>query len=115
MRTTLLASSFVLALLALLSASAGPVAPAAQRPDAGARQASQPPLAIPPATPPATTPPASPRANRRQRHPANPVRRRPATVSAARADLLQIRMLLRNGRSQSSVGSGFLVGTGNLV
>ncbi|MFK3736739.1 S1 family peptidase [Massilia sp. TN1-12] len=35
--------------------------------------------------------------------------------SAARADLLQIRMLLRNGRSQSSVGSGFLVGTGNLV
>jgi S1-C subfamily serine protease len=35
--------------------------------------------------------------------------------SAARADLLQIRMLLRNGRSQSSVGSGFLVGTSNLV
>ena len=35
--------------------------------------------------------------------------------SAAKADLLQIRMLLKNGRSQSSVGSGFLVGTSNLV
>ena len=35
--------------------------------------------------------------------------------SAAKADLLQIRMLLKNGRSQSSVGSGFLIGTSNLV
>jgi serine protease Do len=35
--------------------------------------------------------------------------------SAAKADLLQIRMLLRNGRSQSTVGSGFMVGTSNLV
>ena len=35
--------------------------------------------------------------------------------SAAKADLLQIRMLLKNGRSQSSVGSGFMVGTSNLV
>ena len=35
--------------------------------------------------------------------------------SLAKADLLQIRMLLKNGRSQSSVGSGFMVGTSNLV
>lgn len=35
--------------------------------------------------------------------------------SAAKGDLLQIRMLLKNGRSQSSVGSGFLVGKSNLV
>ena len=35
--------------------------------------------------------------------------------SAARADLLQIRMLLKNGRIQSSVGSGFMVGNSNLV
>lgn len=35
--------------------------------------------------------------------------------SAAKDDLLQIRMLLKNGRSQSSVGSGFLIGTSNLV
>ncbi|MDQ1831127.1 S1 family peptidase [Massilia scottii] len=35
--------------------------------------------------------------------------------SAAKGDLLQIRMLLKNGRSQSTVGSGFMVGTSNLV
>ena len=35
--------------------------------------------------------------------------------SAAKSDLLQIRMLLKNGRTQSSVGSGFMVGTSNLV
>lgn len=35
--------------------------------------------------------------------------------SAAQSDLLQIRMLLRSGRSQSTVGSGFLVGKSNLV
>jgi serine protease Do len=33
----------------------------------------------------------------------------------ARNDLLQIRVLLKNGRTQSSVGSGFLIGTSNLV
>jgi S1-C subfamily serine protease len=35
--------------------------------------------------------------------------------ASAKGDLLQIRMLLKNGRSQSTVGSGFLIGTGNLV
>ncbi|MGK5019448.1 S1 family peptidase [Janthinobacterium lividum] len=35
--------------------------------------------------------------------------------TAARADILQVRVLLKNGRTQSSVGSGFLIGTGNLV
>ncbi|WP_370660736.1 S1 family peptidase, partial [Zemynaea arenosa] len=35
--------------------------------------------------------------------------------SAAKGDLLRIRMLLKSGRSQSSVGSGFMVGTSNLV
>ena len=34
---------------------------------------------------------------------------------AARNDLLQLRILLKNGRAQSAVGSGFLVGTGNLA
>lgn len=34
---------------------------------------------------------------------------------SGRNDLLQLRILLRNGRAQSSVGSGFLIGTGNLV
>ena len=35
--------------------------------------------------------------------------------SRAQSDLLQIRILLKNGRAQTAVGSGFLVGTGNLV
>ena len=35
--------------------------------------------------------------------------------SSAQKDLLQVRVLLRNGRTQSSVGSGFLIGTSNLV
>lgn len=35
--------------------------------------------------------------------------------AAAQQDLLQLRVLLKNGRSQSAVGSGFLIGTSNLV
>ena len=35
--------------------------------------------------------------------------------SAARDDLLQVRVLLKNGRTQVSVGSGFMVGQSNLV
>ncbi len=35
--------------------------------------------------------------------------------AAAQGDLLQLRVLLKNGKSQSSVGSGFLIGTSNLV
>jgi S1-C subfamily serine protease len=82
----------------------------------GAKPAPQPPLVIPPATPPATTPPA-PGPGETDETTALPT---PSTAaqdlySAAKADLLQIRMLLKNGRSQSTVGSGFLVGTGNLV
>lgn len=35
--------------------------------------------------------------------------------AAARRDLLQVRVLLRNGRTQSTVGSGFLIGDSDLV
>ena len=35
--------------------------------------------------------------------------------TAAKTDLLQIRTLLKNGHTQSSVGSGFLIGNSNLV
>lgn len=38
-----------------------------------------------------------------------------ALYAAAQEDLLQLRVLLKNGNSQSSVGSGFLIGTSNLV
>lgn len=44
-----------------------------------------------------------------------PSSRAQTLYSAARDDLLQIRVLLKNGRTQSSVGSGFLIGTSNLV
>jgi S1-C subfamily serine protease len=108
----------IAALLCLACALAG-AAPVAQKntgQGAGAKPAPQPPLVIPPATPPATTPPA-PGPGETDETTALPT---PSTAaqdlySAARADLLQIRMLLKNGRSQSTVGSGFLVGTSNLV
>ncbi|MFZ2162951.1 MAG: serine protease [Sideroxyarcus sp.] len=35
--------------------------------------------------------------------------------SRAQSDIVQLRSLLRSGRTQSSVGSGFLIGTSNLV
>ena len=35
--------------------------------------------------------------------------------ASARNDLLQVRVLLKNGRTQSSVGSGFLIGSSDLV
>lgn len=35
--------------------------------------------------------------------------------SSAKNDILQVRVLLSSGRTQSSVGSGFLIGTSNLV
>ena len=35
--------------------------------------------------------------------------------ASAKKDLLQLRVLLRNGRSQSTTGSAFLLGEGNLA
>lgn len=106
------------ALAALVFGAAASLAAATLTGAAGqrAKPAPQPPLVIPPATPPATTPPA-PGPGETDETTALPTPSSAAQTlySAASADLLQIRMLLRNGRSQSSVGSGFLVGTGNLV
>jgi S1-C subfamily serine protease len=108
----------IAALLCLACALAGaaPVAQKAVPQGSGSKQAPPPPLVIPPATPPATTPPA-PAPGETDETAVLPT---PSTAaqdlySAAKADLLQIRMLLKNGRSQSSVGSGFLVATSNLV
>src|SRR5450830_405832 len=67
-----------------------------------------------PANPPATTPAAPPEADNGAALPP-PSSAAQNLYSAAKADLLQLRMLLKNGRSQSTVGSGFLVGTSNLV
>ncbi|WP_322399712.1 serine protease [Massilia luteola] len=106
------ATVVILGAAASLAVAAGKAGSAGQR----IKPAPQPPLVIPPATPPATTPPA-PGPGETDETAALPTPSSAAQTlyAAARADLLQIRMLLRNGRSQSSVGSGFLVGTGNLV
>jgi S1-C subfamily serine protease len=119
MRPAPLLALFVAACAAAAALSVTSAAPAAQRIE-GARAAAQPPLALapnaPPATPPAATP-AAPGPGETDDSAALPL---PSTAAqqlyaAARADLLQIRILLRNGRSQSTVGSGFLIGTGKLV
>lgn len=47
--------------------------------------------------------------------PAQPSSTAQKLYAAAQQDLLQLRVLLKNGNSQSSVGSGFLIGTSNLV
>ncbi|WP_308621777.1 serine protease [Massilia sp. Se16.2.3] len=75
-----------------------------------------PPLVTPPAAPPATTPSApGPGETDETTTLPPPSSSAQQLYSSAQADLLQIRMLLRNGRTQSTVGSGFLVGTSNLV
>jgi S1-C subfamily serine protease len=104
------------AALAAIILAAASLAVAAGKAGQHVKPVPQPPLVIPPATPPATTPPA-PGPGETDETAALPTPSSAAQTlySAARGDLLQIRMLLRNGRSQSSVGSGFLVGTGNLV
>jgi S1-C subfamily serine protease len=101
-------------------AHAAPAAPqSAQKPASAGQKPSPvpaPPLVVPPATPPATTPPA-PGPGETDTNAALPPPSSAAQqlYSSARADLLQIRMLLKNGRSQSTVGSGFLIGQSNLV
>ena len=110
--------SAVLALCAAACAAIafGIVAAAPALPARSAVQPAAPPLATPPATPPATTPPApGPGETDDSATLPTPSSAAQQLYAAARADLLQIRMLLRNGRSQSTVGSGFLIGTGNLV
>ncbi|EEF24620.1 conserved hypothetical protein, partial [Ricinus communis] len=106
----------ILLVAALTCGGAASIAVAAGKAGQRVKPTPQPPLVIPPATPPATTPPA-PGPGETDETAALPTPSSAAQTlySAAKADLLQIRMLLRNGRSQSSVGSGFLVGTSNLV
>jgi len=63
----------------------------------------------------ATATPLTPAVTAEQKILPIPSSRAQTLYSAARDDLLQIRVLLKNGRTQSSVGSGFLIGTSNLV
>lgn len=112
---------FTAALLCLASALAAaaqqtvPAAPAAT----GSRpitNAPVPPGVIPPAAvPPGATPPAAEAEAEQNTTLPPPSSAAQQVYSAAQGDLLQIRMLLKSGRSQSTVGSGFLVGASNLV
>ncbi|WP_296950154.1 serine protease [uncultured Massilia sp.] len=113
MRPALSTFAFVLGLAALAAPAAD--APSAQSGEPAARPSAQA-LVTPPATPPATTPPApGPGETEGPAVLPAPSSSAQRLYAAARGDLLQIRMLLRNGRSQSSVGSGFLVSTSDLV
>ena len=89
--------------------------PTATRPAAGQSNPVAPtaPVGAPPSD---SAPPATP-AVQAEENPALPPPSSAAQklYSAAKGDLLQIRMLLKNGRSQSTVGSGFMVGTSDLV
>jgi serine protease Do len=102
---------------AAVAAPAGERAAArAQSNPAPPAAAPAPPLVVPPATPPGTTPSAPGPGELDTTTPLPPPSSAAQQLySSAQADLLQIRMLLRNGRTQSTVGSGFLVGTSNLV
>lgn len=112
------ATALLLFCLALGAATAtappaAPNAPTASRPAAAAPAL---PMPLPPSSPPAATPPApAPGEVEPQDALPPPSSAAQDLYAAARADLLQIRMLLKNGRTQSTVGSGFLVGTSNLA
>ena len=67
---------------------------------------------VPPGAAPGETPALEPEENPALPPPSSAAQK---LYSAAKADLLQIRMLLKNGRTQSTVGSGFMVGTSDLV
>jgi S1-C subfamily serine protease len=104
------------AVLILCLLHGGAFAAAVQANQAPAAGRPAPPLVTPRSAPPAATP-AAPGPGETDEQAALPP---PSTTAqklyaSARGDLLQIRMLLKNGRSQSTVGSGFLIGTGNLV
>ena len=90
-------SDFAFLLAGLCAATGAHAAPTASTPPAKPPPAT----AAPAATEHAALPPPSSAAQK--------------LYTAARADILQVRVLLKNGRTQSSVGSGFLIGTVDLV
>jgi S1-C subfamily serine protease len=125
MKVTRLASTLVLiwaaaghgAVFAAATATAAAPAQPAAKPSAG-----QPTHAAPPATAvaPAGTPPgasAAPGADANGDAAPLPPPSSAAQhlYASAKNDILQVRSLLKSGRTQSSVGSGFLIGTSNLV
>jgi serine protease Do len=100
----------VVCLLFCLAASALAIADAKRT--AGAPSGDVAPVATPPAASPPATTPGEPSDSAALPPPSSAAQQ---LYSAARPDLLQVRMLLKSGRIQSTVGSGFMVGTSNLV
>src|SRR4051812_43500548 len=113
MKVTALASTFVFT-WACASAQA---APATAPKPAAAPPATAPAAPTTPTVPAATAPgPAADPAAAADTAPLPP----PSSAAqhlyaSAKNDILQVRSLLKSGRTQSSVGSGFLIGTSNLV
>src|SRR5688500_13307271 len=101
--------------LASVLAAAQQAAPAEPRTAPAATQRPIPPAPVPPgvippaAVPPGATPPAAEAEADQNTTLPPPSSAAQQVYSKAQADLLQIRMLLKSGRSQSTVGSGFLV------
>ena len=94
---------------ACAGALAAPAAPVATAPAAPAS-----PAPLPAARPAPATKAAAPATTDAAPLPA-PSSSAQHLYSAAKNDILQVRSLLKSGRTQSSVGSGFLIGTSNLV
>lgn len=102
--------------LGVSAATAPNAPPAASSPARHAAPGGGPATAQPPQLPPAATPPVPGVGEVEAQEPLPPPSSGAQDLyESARGDLLQIRMLLKNGRTQSTVGSGFLVGTSNLA
>jgi S1-C subfamily serine protease len=124
MKVTKLASTLVLTWAAAATIACGAAgaasapAPAAAKPPAAQPAHPAPPAAVANPPPTSAAPGASPPGADAdgEAAPLPP----PSTAAqhlyaAAKNDILQVRSLLKSGRTQSSVGSGFLIGTSNLV
>ncbi|MCC2970323.1 serine protease [Massilia sp. IC2-476] len=110
------AAAFLLFCLAAGAATAPPPEQTTRPPRTSPVTAPAPPPHLPPSAPPGANPPApSPGEIDAQDALPPPSSAAQDLYASARGDLLQIRMLLKNGRTQSTVGSGFLVGSGRLV
>jgi S1-C subfamily serine protease len=104
--------SVIVSSLALTWASTGALAAPATAPAAPAIKG----VPAAPTTTPATAPASGEAAAAADSAPLPP----PSSAAqhlyaSAKNDILQVRSLLKSGRTQSSVGSGFLIGTSNLV
>jgi S1-C subfamily serine protease len=113
MKVTRLASTLVLIWAAAGHGAASAAAPA--QPVAKAPAAPAAPATAPHATPPAAATPDGAAANSDAAPLPPPSSAAQHLYASAKNDILQVRSLLKSGRTQSSVGSGFLIGTSNLV